>query len=209
MFALIDCNNFYASCERVFDPSLRGKPLIILSNNDGYVIARSNEAKALGIPMGAPVHQYASLIKRHHIQQRSSNFPLYGDLSQRVMSLIRAAFQNVEIYSIDEVFVELPSAAPDSLIQELATLRSRILQWTGIPVSIGMAPTKTLAKLASEHAKKGHGTFRIDAHNKTPLLKSTPVGDTWGIGKRLSRFLETQHILSAYDLAQQSDAWIR
>jgi len=154
MYGLVDCNNFYVSCERVFNPSLRGKPVVVLSNNDGCIIARSNEAKALGIPMGAPLHLYKTLIKQNKIFTYSSNYTLYGDMSSRVMSVLNYFIPNIEIYSIDEAFLNLKNFNIQSLQDEMFKIRERIYQWTGIPVSIGIGPTKTLAKLANKIAKK-------------------------------------------------------
>ena len=154
MFALIDCNNFYASCERVFQPHWEGKPVVILSNNDGCVIARSNEAKALGIPMGAPAFQYQAQFKRQGIKVFSSNYPLYGDMSSRVMSILEQYTPNVEIYSIDEAFLQFKGFELFDLREEGKKMRKQIRQWTGIPVSVGMAPSKALAKIANKIAKK-------------------------------------------------------
>ncbi|MDD4961612.1 MAG: hypothetical protein PHX07_05195, partial [Candidatus Marinimicrobia bacterium] len=144
MIALVDCNNFYASCERVFDPGLNGKPVVVLSNNDGCVIARSNEAKALGIPMGAPLFQYRQLIEAKQVRVFSSNFALYGDMSRRVMNILSESARDIEIYSIDEAFLDLGKGSDTELLQTAQKLRKKVLQYTGIPVSIGVAPSKTL-----------------------------------------------------------------
>src|SRR4029434_8451148 len=149
LFALIDCNNFYVSCERLFQPVLHGKPVVVLSNNDGCVLARSDEAKALGIPMGLPAFKLADLIKEHHIEVFSSNYTLYGDLSARVMTTLAQWAPAVEVYSIDEAFLDLTGLSTDALRTYGQTLRTTMHRWTGIPVSIGIAPTKTLAKLAN------------------------------------------------------------
>ena len=154
MFALIDCNNFYASCERVFQPHLNGKPVVILSNNDGCVIARSNEAKSLGIPMGAPAFKYKEVFQKNKVQIFSSNFTLYGDISNRVMSIISRYVPDVEIYSIDEAFIKFDGFSEDETNEKCRVLIKTILKWTGIPVSIGLAPTKSLAKVANRIAKK-------------------------------------------------------
>ena len=154
MFALVDCNNFYASCERVFNPKLDKKPIVILSNNDGCVISRSNEAKALGIPMGAPAFKYDPLFKRNKVHVFSSNFPLYGDMSSRVMNILSSYTPDIEIYSIDEAFLELKGFENYDLEEYGKEIRKKILKWTGIPVSIGFAPTKALAKVANRISKK-------------------------------------------------------
>ena len=154
MFALVDCNNFYASCERVFNPKLDKKPIVILSNNDGCVISRSNEAKALGIPMGAPAFKYDSIFKKNNVHVFSSNFPLYGDMSNRVMSILSNYTPNIEIYSIDEAFLEFKGFENYDLEKYGKEIRRTILKWTGIPVSIGFAPTKALAKVANRISKK-------------------------------------------------------
>ncbi|MGB3613543.1 MAG: type VI secretion protein ImpB, partial [Elainellaceae cyanobacterium] len=150
LYALVDCNNFYVSCERVFAPSLERKPVMVLSNNDGCVVARSNEVKALSIPMGAPVHQLRSQIRDHNIQVYSSNYTLYGDLSRRVMQTLEQFTPDVEVYSIDEAFLGLSG----DVAAIAGQLRQTVQQWTGIPVSVGVAPTKTLAKVANHIAKK-------------------------------------------------------
>src|ERR1044071_8285323 len=154
LFALIDCNNFYVSCERLFQPALWGKPVVVLSNNDGCVIARSEEAKALGIPMGLPAFQLADLLSEHPIEVYSSNYTLYGDISARVMTTLAQWTPDVEVYSIDEAFLTCSPLPYDALTAYGHTIRRTILQWTGIPVSIGIGTTKTLAKLANRLAKR-------------------------------------------------------
>ncbi|MGB2475787.1 MAG: hypothetical protein ACPIB2_03775 [Flavobacteriaceae bacterium] len=154
MFALVDCNNFYASCERVFQPQWENKPIVILSNNDGCVIARSNEAKALGVPMGAPAFQYKALFAREKIKVFSSNYPLYGDMSSRVMKILERYTPNSEIYSIDEAFLQFKGFDHFDLDAEARAMKKQVQQWTGIPVSIGIAPSKGLAKIANKIAKK-------------------------------------------------------
>src|SRR5262249_48908687 len=154
LFALIDCNNFYVSCERVFQPTLAGKPVVVLSKSDGYVIARSEEAKALGIPIGLLAFQLADLVEEQPIEVYSSNYTLYGDMSARVMMTLAQWTSEVEVYSIDEAFLHLPTCSPDALPAYGQTIRTTIQQWTGIPVSIGIGPTKTLAKLANRLAKR-------------------------------------------------------
>ena len=154
MFALVDCNNFYVSCERVFQPRLENSPVVILSNNDGCVISRSNEAKALGIPMGAPAFKYLNIFKKEKVNVFSSNYPLYGDMSQRIMKILSMHTPNIEIYSIDEAFLDFRGFKYCDLEKEAFLLKQKIKRWTGIPVSIGIAPTKALAKIANKIAKK-------------------------------------------------------
>lgn len=203
MFGLLDCNNFYVSCERVFRPDLRRLPVIVLSNNDGCVIARSNEVKALGIKMGTPVYQIRDLIERHHIKIFSSNYTLYGDMSARIMSLLNSAVPEIEIYSIDESFLNL-TGIPN--LQEFGrSLVQKITKSTGIPVSLGIAPTKTLAKAANKFAKKYsgyHGCCLISNNEKRiAALQKTDINDVWGIGRRLAAKLQQQNIFSAYDFS--------
>ena len=215
MFALVDCNNFYASCERVFRPDLNGKPIVVLSNNDGCVIARSDEAKALGIPMGAPAFQYESTFKQHHIQVFSSNYALYGDMSARVMQLLREASPEIEIYSIDEAFVLFNDMPKDFDFNAYGKqLRQHILKSTGIPVSIGFAPTKTLAKLANRISKKFAKTtgnvYAIDtAEKRQKALKWLPIEDVWGIGHRHSKRLKHIGVHKAFDFTNLNDAWVK
>ncbi|WP_419419223.1 Y-family DNA polymerase [Legionella sp. D16C41] len=201
MFALIDCNNFYASCERLFRPDLRNKPVIILSNNDGCVIARSNEAKALGIKMGEPYFKVKDLCRVNQVTLFSSNFTLYGDLSARVMRIIEEAWDRVEIYSIDEAFLDLTAMPKNKLNDFCATLQKQILKYTGIPTSIGIGQTKTLAKLANAVAKK----LMIPVFNITDeaayWLTQVPITDVWGIGKQWQRKLKSLGILTASNLA--------
>lgn len=211
MFGLVDCNNFYASCERVFNPSLNGKPIVVLSNNDGCVIARSNEAKALGIKMGVPAYQIKDLVKKHDVAVFSSNYVLYGDMSGRVMSMLAELAPEIEVYSIDEAFLNLEG------IQDLQTLGSKIVRQvtrgTGIPVSAGIASTKTLAKVANKFAKKYPAYNRlciIDTEEKREkALKLFEIGDIWGIGRRQAIKLEKQGIKTAYDFTQLPGSWVR
>lgn len=206
--ALIDCNNFFASCERVFNPKLRHKPLVVLSSNDGCIIARSTEAKSLGIPMGAPYFEWADFIKTHDVSICSSNFALYGDLSSRVMRICERWNPDLEIYSIDEAFLDL-SGVRDPL-HHCLELRQTILQWTGIPVSIGIAQTKTLAKVATRIAKKTkEGGFFPSADQMEAILETLPTQEVWGIGHKLSNFLAKRGIHTAADLCNRSDLWIR
>ncbi|MFZ9548491.1 MAG: SOS mutagenesis and repair protein UmuC, partial [Bacteroidia bacterium] len=184
MFALVDCNNFYASCERVFKPSLNGRPVVVLSNNDGCVIARSAEAKALGIPMGAPAFQYAAMFEQYRVEVCSSNFALYGDMSQRVMSVLANYTADMEIYSIDEAFMYWSSTGKIPDIEEAKALRKKVFQYTGIPISVGLAPTKVLAKAANKIAKKYPNKTQQVMYLDTPeriqkALTILPVGDIW------------------------------
>lgn len=191
MYALVDCNNFYASCERVFDPSLNGKPVVVLSNNDGCVIARSNEAKALGIPMGEPAFKLKQLIEHENVAVFSTNFALYGDMSQRIMNILSDYSDKMEIYSIDEAFLDLSEFRPDVLEDHGRDLRRRVLKYTGVPVSVGIAPTKTLAKIAAHYAKRypiAKGVCILQTEKAiSGSLEFIPVGDVWGIGRRTSK----------------------
>ena len=209
--ALIDCNNFYASCEQVFNPTLRNKPLIILSNNDGCIIARSNEAKRLGIRMGEPFFKCKPIIEKNNVQVFSSNYTLYADMSSRVMTIIRDSFPKTEIYSIDEAFVYFAHSNEKSIIEEFSKLRERILKWTGIPVSIGISTTKTLAKVANKIAKKEGGISTLVNDDKLiePILKEVEVGEIWGIGNRLNEFLTSNGISNALELKEVDYKWIR
>lgn len=201
---LCDANNFYVSCERVFNPKLEGQPVIVLSNNDGCAVARSNEAKALGIKMGAPVFQMQELIHQHNVQVFSSNYALYGDLSNRVMQTLHNFTPDVEVYSIDEAFLGFGSDMSESAI---ATVRSTVQQWTGVPVSIGLATTKTLAKIANRYAKQREGVYLM--HHPEPVLAELPVSDVWGIGRQSSKKLKAHGICTALDLQQADLRWIR
>ena len=203
-FALIDCNNFYASCERVFEPKLEGKAVVVLSNNDGCVVARSNEAKALGIGMGVPYFQVKDLVQKNSVKVKSSNYPLYGDMSSRVMKIIDSYSPIQEIYSIDESFIDL-TGLPFNLIAYMQSLRVQIKGWTGIPVCVGIGRTKVLAKLANHIAKsypRFKGVFDIDTlpHQRySDLLRSVEVRKLWGIGRQSSNKLARININSSYD----------
>ncbi len=214
MFALVDCNNFYASCERVFNPKLIGKPIAILSNNDGCVISRSNEAKSLGIPMGAPAFKYDSVFKKHNIHVFSSNFPLYGDMSSRVMSILSSYTPNIEIYSIDEAFLEFRGFDNYDLEEYGKEMQNKILKWTGIPVSIGFAPTKALAKVANRISKKfdkkTKGVYAINSNTKREkALKWLKIEDVWGIGFKHAERLKKYKINRAYNFTILPDDWVR
>ena len=211
MFGIIDCNNFYASCERAFNPSLEGRPVLVLSNNDGCVIARSNEVKALGIKMGAPFFEIKHLVRAHNIAVFSSNFELYGDMSARVMSVVMENFPDVEIYSIDEAFLQLDGFEKYHDLRELGTdLIRKVRRGTGIPVSVGIANTKTLAKAANKYAKtKRLGCFMIAPDNREAVLKEFAIEDVWGIGRRYAKFLNMQNVFTAWDFTQKPRAWVR
>lgn len=205
MYALIDCNNFYASCERLFRPDLRDKPIVVLSNNDGCVIARSNESKALGIAMGEPFFKIKALCKQHQIYAFSSNYTLYGDLSHRVMTTIEEAWPHCEIYSIDEAFLDLSSMPVNQHDTFCVALQKKILKETGIPTSIGIGQTKTLAKIANHCCKKVFKTpvFNVSAQREF-ILKQIAVGDVWGIGRQWSKKLMNRGIHTAWDLASMN-----
>ena len=214
MFALVDCNNFYASCERVFNPALRQKPIAILSNNDGCVIARSDEAKVLGLPMGAPVFKYKEFIKANNIQLFSSNYALYGDMSSRVMRILEQFSPDVEVYSIDEAFLQLNGFDSYNLHEYGTEMRQRILKWTGIPTCVGVAPTKALSKVANKIARKfpkeTGGVYVIDSEEKRiKALKWTQLKDVWGIGPALHKRLSVKQCKTAYDFVQLPDMWVR
>lgn len=211
--AIVDCNNFYASCERVFNPKLNGKPIVCLSNNDGVVIARSEEAKQLGIKMGEPFFKIEHLVKKNKINVFSSNYTLYGDLSARVMMTLETFSQEVEIYSIDEAFLKLNGIEEKSQTEYLVNIRKTIKQWLGLPVSVGMGPTKTLAKLANRIAKKDKsfgGVLNLfDYDDITPFLKMLPVEDIWGVGRQYSALLNRSNIYTAYDLTKMERKWVK
>ncbi len=230
MFALVDCNNFYCSCERVFDPSLRDRPLAVLSNNDGIIIARSNEVKAMGIAMGTPYFKARDELARNGVTVFSSNYALYADMSRRVMATLADFTPEMEIYSIDEAFLRLDPLGGESLTQIGMKIRQRVGKWTGIPVSVGIAPTKTLAKVANHYAKKHPetgGVFMLasaDSPSDSPtarpsasptaspstreVLQWTEVTDVWGIGRRWGAKLIGKGIRTAADLASMSDSQI-
>ncbi len=213
--ALIDVNNFYVSCERVFNPKLIGKPVVVLSNNDGCAVARSNEVKALGIPMGAPWFKMKDLAKQHGIIALSSNYALYADMSNRVMSILRQFSPDQEIYSIDESFLDLTSFQSRDLIQYGQEMKQRILQWTGLPVCVGIGATKTLAKLANHCAKKRpefKGVCQLNAmpdHELYALLAQIPVGEVWGVGGKLAPRLTELGIKTVYDLKYANQKILR
>lgn len=213
MFLLIDCNNFFVSCERVFRPDLARRPVIVLSNNDGCVVSRSNEAKQLGIAMGVPLFKCKELIAAHNVTVFSANFGLYGDCSDRVMRVITTASDAVEIYSIDEAFVEMLNMNDASLIDVARTLRATILRWTGIPVSVGIGPTKTLAKVANEwaktHADVGGVMSVVDANVYDAVLQHTDIRDVWGIGPSIAQFLRGYNVQTAQEVTRCSEQWMQ
>ena len=214
MFALVDCNNFYASCERVFRPDLNGKPIVVLSNNDGCVIARSNEAKAFGIPMGAVAYQYEELFTKNNIQVFSSNYALYGDMSARVMNMLSQFAPEIEVYSIDEAFLQFDKCDYIKLDEEALKIKRVVSKSTGIPISLGFAPTKTLAKAANRIAKKfperTNGIHIIDTDEKRiKALKWLAIEDVWGIGRRLSQRLRNIGVKTAFDFTQLNDDWVK
>ncbi len=209
-FALVDCNNFFASCERMFNPKFYGKPVVVLSNNDGCVVARSNEAKALGIPMGAPAFKYKNLFELHNVKIFSANFQLYGDISNRINYLLKNNCPIVEVYSIDEAFLDLTDQKIINLKSFAKDLRFKILKNIGIPTSVGIAPTKTLAKVAVEFAKNEGGYLVLnDEKIIDEYLQKLDVADIWGIGWSYSAFLNKNGIYTALDLKNADDRWVK
>ena len=215
MYALVDCNNFYASCERVFQPHLNGEPIVILSNNDGCIISRSYEAKALGFAMGAPEFQVRQELREKKVHVFSSNYALYGDLSNRVMKILEGYTPNLEVYSIDEAFLNFDGMPISDFHDYGLQMKQRVQKWVGIPVCVGFAPTKALSKVANKIAKKyqerTQGIYVIDTEEKRiKALKWTKIEDVWGIGYRLRKNMVAHAILTAYDFTKpQHEAWIR
>lgn len=213
MFGLVDCNAFYVSCERVFNARLMGKPVIVLSNNDGCVVARSDEAKALGITMGAPLFKVQDIVEQHHVEVFSSNYTLYGDMSHRVMKTLEEFTPDVEVYSIDEAFMNLTGFKEKHLSELGKRIKEKVWRWTGIPVSVGIAGTKTLAKLANRRAKhsaEARGVLDIaDSPERECLLEKTPVEDIWGIGKSYAKLLHSRGIENALQFARAERQWVR
>ena len=211
--ALIDCNNFYASCERIFNPKLMRKPIVVLSNNDGCIITRSAEAKKLGIKMGEPYFKVKKIIDKNNVKVFSSNYSLYGDISQRVMETLARFAPDIEIYSIDEAFLGLNGFENYELSKYCSYIRRTIKKWVGIPVSIGVSSTKTLSKIANNLAKKNKeydGVCLLKTwFDINEALKLTPIEDVWGIGRRLSSFLQRYNINTAYDFIQLDKGWVR
>ncbi len=214
MFALIDCNNFYASCERVFQPNLINKPIVVLSNNDGCVIARSNEAKSLGIPMGAPAFKYKKKFQDNKVEVFSSNFKLYGDMSNRVMSIVSRFVPDIEIYSIDEAFLKFEGFSENIIDKKCIEIIETVMKWTGIPVSIGLAETKSLAKVANRIAKKDfsktNSFYSINNNRKhIKALKTINIKDIWGIGSQNEKKLLKIGVKSGFDFIKIPDEWVK
>ena len=212
-YGLADCNNFYVSCERIFNLSLVGVPVVVLSNNDGCVISRSKEAKDLGVKMGVPIHEIKYLVMLHNIQIFSSNYALYGDISARVMNSLKDLCPEVEVYSIDESFIDLSIFSAEELHQVGVNIKAKVRKWTKIPISIGIAPTKTLAKIANKYAKQdkeSDGVFVMDSEAKRiNILSKFAVEDVWGIGRQHAKYLQQKGIKTALELANMPDELIR
>lgn len=209
MFALVDCNNFYVSCERVFNPSLNGKPVVVLSNNDGCIIARSEEAKKLGLQMAEPAFKKVRFLKENGVHIFSSNYTLYGDMSARVIETLSRFTPEIEIYSIDEAFLNLTGITtdPEELCKQISHTVTRN---TGIPVSIGIGPTKTLAKIANKAAKYSGGIFIIKNKNQLDaLIRNTPIEKVWGIGRQYEKLLKQNQVKTAFDFTRLDDNWLR
>ena len=209
--ALVDCNSFYVSCERLFNPKIRKKPVVVLSNNDGCIISRSNEAKALGIKMGEPYFKAKDIIIKNKVNVFSSNYSLYGDLSRRVMRTLKRFNVDIEIYSIDEAFLDMTNFSDKEVEEVGKEIRSTILQWTGIPTSIGIAQTKTLSKVANHIAKKKKTgvTSLIGLENIDPILEKVEINDVWGVGRQLTKFYNKNGIYNAKQLKNKSNTWIK
>lgn len=212
VFALVDCNNFYVSCERVFNPSLEGKPVVVLSNNDGCIVSRSNEVKDLGIKMGVAMFEVRDELKKHGVHKFSSNYTLYADMSQRVMETLSTFTPEIEIYSIDEAFLNL-ARCPGSIEETGREIHRKVKQWTGLPVSVGIAETKTLAKAANKIAKKSakaNGVLNLtNSPYREKALSTLKVSDVWGIGYRSARKLNKTGIYTALDLSRADIGWIK
>ena len=207
--ALVDCNSFYVSCERLFNPKIQKKAVVVLSNNDGCVISRSREAKDLGIKMGEPYFKVKELVKKNKVEVYSSNYALYGDISRRVMKVLKTFSPKVEIYSIDEAFIDLSFIDEKGVEDYGREIRSRVLKWTGIPTSVGIASTKTLSKVANHIAKKEKAGVIYLNTNIDERLKKFPIEDVWGVGKQLSKFYHKNNISNAYDLKNVSNTWVK
>ena len=209
--ALVDCNSFYVSCERLFNPRIRRKPVVVLSNNDGCIISRSNEAKALGIKMGEPYFKAKDIIVKNKVEVFSSNYSLYGDLSRRVMRTLKRFNSEIEVYSIDEAFLDLSNFLDSEVEKVGKEIRETVLQWTGIPTSIGIAKTKTLSKIANHIAKKKQSgvTSLIGIENLDPVLEKIEINDVWGVGRQLTKFYQKNGIYNAKQLKNKSNTWIK
>ena len=209
MFALVDCNNFYVSCERVFNPMLEGKPVVVLSNNDGCIISRSEEAKTLGLQMAEPAFKKIKFLIDNGVQIFSSNYTLYGDMSARVSETLSCFTPEIEIYSIDEAFLNLTGFTGD--LEKLCyEITSTVKQNTGIPISVGIGPTKTLAKIANKAAKQSGGIFIIrNKRQLDTLIRNTPIEKVWGIGRQYAKLLMLNNVKTAYDFTLLDDGWLR
>ena len=207
--ALIDCNSFYVSCERLFNPKIQNVPVVVLSNNDGCVISRSTEAKKLGIRMGEPYFKVKDLVKKNNVQIFSSNYALYGDLSRRVMKVLKGFTDKIEIYSIDEAFLDLSHIKDEQVEKYGKQIRERVLKWTGIPTSVGISNTKTLSKVANHIAKKNKAGVIFLKENIDNILKNFDIADVWGVGKQLSKLYIKNGINNAYELKNISNTWVK
>jgi len=209
--ALVDCNSFYVSCERLFNPKIRKKPVVVLSNNDGCIISRSNEAKALGIKMGEPYFKEKDIIVKNNVQVFSSNYSLYGDISRRVMRTLKRFNSDIEVYSIDEAFLDLSNFTDREVENVGHEIRNIVLKWTGIPTSIGIGKTKTLSKVANHIAKKKKSgvTSFIGIENIDSILEKVEINDVWGVGKQLTKFYHQNGIYNAKQLKNKSNTWIK
>ncbi len=209
--ALVDCNSFYVSCERLFNPKIRKRPVVVLSNNDGCIISRSNEAKVLGIKMGEPYFKAKDTIIKNKVEVFSSNYSLYGDLSRRVMRTLKRFNEEIEVYSIDEAFIDLSNFPDDEVEKVGKEIRDTVLQWTGIPTSIGIAKTKTLSKVANHIAKKKQSgvVSLIGIENLDPILEKVEINDVWGVGRQLTKFYQKNGIYNAKQLKNKSNTWIK
>ena len=207
--ALIDCNSFYVSCERLFNPKIKNVPVVVLSNNDGCVISRSTEAKKIGIKMGEPYFKVKELVKKNNVQIFSSNYSLYGDLSRRVMKVLKGFSDKIEIYSIDEAFIDLSHIKDENIEDYGKRIRERVLKWTGIPTSVGISCTKTLSKVANHVAKKNKTGVIFLKDNIDDVLKNFDISDIWGVGRQLSKLYTKNGINNAYKLKNISNSWVK
>ncbi len=207
--ALVDCNSFYVSCERLFNPKIKNVPVVVLSNNDGCVISRSTEAKKIGIKMGEPYFKVKELVKRNNVQIFSSNYSLYGDLSRRVMKILKGFSDKIEIYSIDEAFIDLSHIKNENTEEYGKKIRDRVLKWTGIPTSVGISCTKTLSKVANHVAKKNKAGVVFLKDDTDKVLKRFNVSDIWGVGRQLSKLYIKNGIDNAYKLKNISNSWVK
>ena len=207
--ALIDCNSFYVSCERLFNPKIKNVPVVVLSNNDGCVISRSTEAKKIGIKLGEPYFKVKELVKKNNVQIFSSNYSLYGDLSRRVMKVLKGFSDKIEIYSIDEAFIDLSHIKDENIEDYGKKIRERVLKWTGIPTSVGISCTKTLSKVANHVAKKNKTGVIFLKDNIDDVLKNFDISDIWGVGRQLSKLYIKNGINNAYKLKNISNSWVK